>query len=342
MEGKKTYPFLVLKVLKEYSDAQNPITQQEIINKVYSLYGLKMERKAVASAIRLLSDDLEYDIVYRPNDKPGFALVEREFEPSELTFLTSAVFTSKSLPSNYARNLVSKLLSCLSAKYRENYNTFIYKCNDVDRTDDKDFFYNIEIINKAIRNNSKLMFNYATVDDEGHKIVRTDDNGKDKIYIVSPYYLVNSRGFCYLLSLRDSQNLKDVNDLSIFRIDYIKNPKDLPAKKREEITTIKKYTKGFDVAKYMNEHIYMFGSDNPINVKLKINNKNGAKYVKEWFGQHSRIYKKGNTTYADILADENTFFFWIMQYSEHFTLLEPKPLIQKVRRAAQNILNTYK
>lgn len=341
MFGPKAYPFLVLNVLKEYSDAQNPLTQKEIINKIYENYNVLIERKAISSSICLLNE-LGYEIERCPNDKQGFALTEREFEPSELTFLTSAVFASKSLPSNYAKNLVDKLLNCLSKKYRENYNTFIYKCNEVDRTNDKDFFYNIEVISKAIRNNNKITFNYMTINDDGNKAMRLDDNNKPKTYVVSPYYLINSRGFCYLISIHDSSANEERNDVSIFRIDYIKDPKILGAKVREKITSIKKYEKGFNVAQFMNDHIYMFGTDNPIEVKLKINDKNGAKYVKEWFGHHSKIYKDGTATYANVRADESTFFFWIMQYSEHFTLLEPKSLIQKVRKAAKNILDTYK
>ena len=54
----------------------------------------------------------------------------------------------------------------------------------------------------------------------------------------------------------------------------------------------KRYQKGFDIAKYINNHIYMFGSDNPITAKLLLKQSSAAKYVKEWFNDNARVEKK--------------------------------------------------
>ena len=91
IEGKKVTTLLVLKVLEEYSDQNNYLTQKQILDKVFDRYGVEMERKSVATAITLLQD-LDYDI--DKGSKGGFALLTRVFEPSEVTFLVDAIFSN--------------------------------------------------------------------------------------------------------------------------------------------------------------------------------------------------------------------------------------------------------
>ena len=51
--NKKSAPLLILKILQQFSDENHLMTQQDIIDKLQSLYNLKLERKSVSSSIRL-------------------------------------------------------------------------------------------------------------------------------------------------------------------------------------------------------------------------------------------------------------------------------------------------
>ena len=84
LDGKKASLILVLKVLEQYSDANHYLTQQEIIDKIYTIYGIQLERKTISSNINLLID-LGYDIC--KGTKGGYALLYRVFDPSEIKFL---------------------------------------------------------------------------------------------------------------------------------------------------------------------------------------------------------------------------------------------------------------
>ena len=57
---------------------------------------MELERKSVANSISLLQE-LDYDIV--KGDKGGFALLSRNFDSSEVTFLVDAIFYDFILPS---------------------------------------------------------------------------------------------------------------------------------------------------------------------------------------------------------------------------------------------------
>lgn len=335
MTGKKANIMLVYKILKEYSDDKNPLTQQQIIDLINQTYGVELERKSVASSLQILRDDLDYDI--NKGAKGGFYLGERLFEPSEVNYLTDAIFSSKALSGNYAKDLYSKVLSVLSVNYRKNYRP-MYKCDEIDRTEDKEFFMTIDTITHALRHNRKISFKYITYDENLNVVPRIKD-GKDTT-IISPLHMVYSRGLCYLLAIPEEH--KELKDLTPYRIDYMRDAKEVENSRRDKATLIPKYKDGFDIADYLNNHIYIFGSNEKTKIKLLVKKPDAIRYLKEWFGKSVGLKKDGNKIIATLTSDEQTFFFWIMQYSEHYTLLEPKSLVKKVREAAQNILDTYK
>lgn len=337
MTGKKGALLAVLKVLEKYSDRQNPLTQQQIIDLVKQDFNVELERKSIADTLRILADDFDYDINKKDGNK-GFFLDQRLFEPSEVTFLTNSILTAKQIKGGFAKKLSNKVLSVLSDKYKANYKTIHY-CDDIDREEGSNFFNNIDLISHAIRHNHKITYKYLTYDDNGNLIPKKRSDGSTS-YKVSPYYIINSRGICYMLCKLSSNDKKKIDSLATYRIEYMDEI--LETKETsDDIKTISSYKNGFNLSNYLNNHIYMFGNDNPILVKLLIKNTNAIKYIKEWFGKNAKFSKSNNKQYATFKTDSNTFFFWIMQYSEHFILLEPKELVNKVKLAAKNIIENY-
>ena len=119
--NKKMAILCILNVLKEYSDEQHPLTQSEIIKKIENIYGLELERKSIGSNIDSLID-FGVDIVKTNN---GCYLAGREFEPSEVSFLIDAVFSSKSIDSKNSQELSSKISKFLSKYQRKKYKYLI-------------------------------------------------------------------------------------------------------------------------------------------------------------------------------------------------------------------------
>ena len=102
----------ILEILKEYSDENHKLTHNDIIKKLYAEYGMECERKSIGANINMLID-LGYDIIKQKN---GVYLGSRELEPSEITFLIDAIFSSKSLDGEHSRKLANKLTTILSVK----------------------------------------------------------------------------------------------------------------------------------------------------------------------------------------------------------------------------------
>ena len=320
--NKKLSIIYIYEILKEYSDENHPLTQQEIVSKIKQIYDMECERKSVASNIEMLID-LDFDIIKIPHK--GCYIGERILEPSEVSFIVDALFSSKSISGKQAKEIAIKLSNLLSKYQRKRYN-YIFKADEVNRTDNKELFYNIEVILEAIENNKKIAFNYTRP--------HYEKGETQKVYIVNPYFLVNSQGRYYLIS-----NFDYYNEISNYKVDFIKNIKIID-EERKDVTSINGFEKGIDISKYINEHIYVFG-DKTINATIKLIDVNSTTYVIEWFGNNAKIYKKNDEIYADITSSERALIYWCLQYGESVELLTPKETRNKIKDKIGIIYKKY-
>ena len=320
--NKKLLIIYIYEILKEHSDENHLLTQKDIINLIKQIYDMDCERKSVGNNIDFLID-LGFDIIKISHK--GCYLGERVLEPSEVSFIIDSLFSNKSISGKQAKDLSSKLSNLLSKYQRKRYN-YIYKAEQVNRTNNKELFYNIEIIQEAIEKNKKISFNYIRP--------HYEKDNPQKVYIVNPYFLVNNQGRYYLIC-----NFDYFNEIGNYKVDFIKNIKILD-EERKPITNIKGFERGIDISKYINEHIYVFG-DKTINATIKLADDNSITYVMEWFGKNAKIYKKNDVIYADIVSSEKALVYWCLQYGESVELTEPTETRNKIKEKVKMICEKY-
>lgn len=328
IQNKKGSILLVLKILEEYTDDNHYLTQPQIATKISQLYGIDLERKAIGSSLQLL-EELDYDIVKGP--KGGFALLSRTFDPSEASFLIDAIFSSKSINGKEAKRMAEEVSSCFSKYQRKDY-SYIYKSNEINRSTNKTALYNVSIINEAISKGKRVGFQYLTYDKNGNEIYRND--GYE--YIVSPYYLINNYGRYYLLC-----NYREkYRPLQLFRIDKMANiviKDDWPIK---QLKDLKDGPKDFSIAKYLNEHVYLFNEE-VIDAKIILDGEWAIEIVKDWFGDNAKIHFKDEKIIATIKGDEKALYYWIMQYSDCVTVLSPLSLVERIKKGLIDATRRY-
>lgn len=116
MLTEKANAICLLEVLKEYSDAEHILPMREIIAKMQSLYGIKIDRRTVYGAVALLIE-LGYDVSLYEDNGVGYYLRDRELEPSEVLLLTDAVryilsrSSRQGRPSSLSKNCKSSSVS---------------------------------------------------------------------------------------------------------------------------------------------------------------------------------------------------------------------------------------
>lgn len=324
IENKKTSILLILKVLEEYTDENHYLTYQQIIDKIQLLYGIKLERKSIASSIEYLQE-LDYDIDKK--ERGGVCLLSRDLEKSEITFLIDAIFSSKSIPGKEAKALADKISKNLSIYDRRNYD-YLHKTSEVNRTGNKEIFLNIELIQEAINRGKRISFQYLTYNEKGKKIPRM--NGYE--YTVSPYYLVNNYGHYYLLANYRSKYAF----IQTFRIDYMINLKIDETRDIKPLKGLDDSLKNFSLAKYLNEHVYLFGGD-AIEVKIQIKDPGAIGYIYDNFG-NVKIQNENGVITTTLKSNESALVYWLLQYGEHFKVLEPLSFKEKLIEKAKKII----
>jgi len=306
MDNKKATIIMVLKILEEYSDENHLLTQSEIIDKIYLIYDIDVERKSISKSLKLL-ENLGYDINRGP--RGGYALYTRIFDKSEITFLLDAIFSSKSITGKQANSLANKITGSLSKYDRKQYK-YLEKSTELTRTCNKDIFLNIDIISEAIEKGKGVAFKYQEYDENDNLVLRYD--GYE--YHTSPCFLINNFGKYYYLAYREKYQ-----SVIPLRIDYMVDVRIDNDINRLDPFTLKEFKNYDSITQYLNDHIYIYDGEVK-NFTIKLKGTYVIQYIHDWFGKNAKIYKCNDLLKADIKCNENAFKFWSRQYSDHITI----------------------
>lgn len=320
--NKKLLILYIWEVLKEFSDENHYLTQNDILEKIRQIYGMECERKSIGANIEEL-ENFGVDIIKVPHK--GCFIGERDLEPSEVAFITDAIFSSKSISGTQAKALAQKLSKSLSKHQRRKYN-YIYKADQVTRTNNYDLFWNIEVIQEAIEKGKKISFRYNRP--------YFEKENKKRPYVVNPYFLINSQGRYYLVC-----NYDYYDEIGNYKVELISDIKILDSDIKP-ITAVKGYEKGIDIAKYTNEHIYAFGKET-VSATLRLSGEQSVGYIVDWFGKSARIYKENDILYADVESNEQALIYWCLQYGEHVELLRPAKTREQIKEKVNNLTMKY-
>lgn len=323
---KKIIVFKVLDVLKEYSDSNHLLTYNQIIDKLESFYGIKPNVKTIAGCIDTLIK-AGYEI--EKEGQKGCYLSYRDFEKGELMYLIDAINSSKVIASSQSKDLIERLVKNYS-KYDKRKFKIIQKVDSESSLSNQELFYIIEELSNAIEQGKKVSFNYNK-----YNLNKELEHRKDgKLYIINPYYLVNSNGKYYLVCNNDKYE-----DISNYKVELITNVKILDEQVKN-ITSLNNM-EDFTIKNYIKENIYMtFGET--INATIKIDNEKFINDVVDWFGKDIKVKKQDNETFVEIKANDNSLIYWALQYGEHVEIVKPVELRERFKNVLANINKKYK
>ena len=166
LQSKNLVPLRIMQILAEFSDAEHLLTQSDIVNKLND-YFIAVDRKTVQRQLTNLQI-AGFDIVTTPK---GCYLNERDFDNSELKLLMDYVSVDLEIPEVYANALVNRLAK-LGGKYFAERAKRQLVSPTGERSDNKDFFYNIDIISEAIAAKRGIIFRYTPSKDENIVSIR--------------------------------------------------------------------------------------------------------------------------------------------------------------------------
>lgn len=359
-QPKKLLILNILDILRKYTDEDHRLSQKEIAEILKNEYDMKADRKAIRRNLLNLMDcgyEIEYSETIRnvpvKDKKTGEVLrdkdtgepvmeenelwsdfyLKRQFTDGELRLLIDSLLFSRHIPYSQCKDLVEKLedLSNIYFKSRVRYISTLPE----DKTDNRQLFYNIEMLDEAISKNRKVSFRYVEyqTDKKLHEKRRPD--GSIREYVITPYQMAAREGKYYLIC-----NYDKYDDVSNYRLDRIRDIRilDEPGKPFSELKW--SGNRKLDLGEYMKEHVYMYSSEN-VHVKFRIV-KPMITDVVDMFGKEV-IFSDEDETHVTVAVKTNERA--MEQFAKNFApdveVLQPESLRQRVKEELERAVEVY-
>lgn len=160
LEPKKLALLRILQILEDETDKEHPYTQAQIIKRLAEKYDITVERKAVGRNLSLLKE-AGFGI---ESTKAGSFFDDRTFEQSELRLLVDSILCSRYINKKHSEDLIEKIVA-LGGKNFKSHVKHIYSVGKWSKSDNIEFFYNIEIADEAIETAKQITFHYNKFDE---------------------------------------------------------------------------------------------------------------------------------------------------------------------------------
>ena len=322
--NKKMLNMLILDILREYTDENHSLTQQEIIKLLVQNYGMECDRRSVKSNIQSLKE-MGYDI----SMEHGNRLLSREFDDAELRILIDSVLFSKSISTKQAKGLIEKIRS-LSSRFFNAKVTHVSNLPELNRTINKQAMYSLDKINDAISEKKQISFIYNTIGTDFRLHPK-----REREYIVNPYQIVANNGRFYLIC-----NYDKYDNVSHYRIDRMTDVRVLD-KKIKSMKEVPELAHGLNLPKHMAEHLYMFSGES-VDVTLLADRFLMDDLV-DWFGKDFRIIEETEETLKiRVKVNPKAIRFWALQYGPYVEVLQPESVRNQLIDDVKHMKQKYK
>lgn len=323
LEAKKTLIVRLYQVLYEYSDAEHPLTQSEIIDLLDKNYGVEAERKAIGRNVSCLME-MGVDIV---NTRKGCYLAERPFENSELRILIDSVLCSRHINAGHSRELINKLIKLGGRNFKAHVK-HVFSVSDWSKSENNAFFYNVDLIDEAIENDRQITFDYNKygIDKKLHK---------SKSHKVSPYQMILRNQHYFLMAHEEYWG-----NMTFYRVDKISNIH-IQESSRTPLREVKGYEHGINYKELALSRPYMY-ADKPETISLTCPEWFFDEIV-DWFGTDVGVKKiDDEKIQVTLTASPRAMEYWAMQYCNYAEIMSPQHLRDSIREKLASAAEKYK
>jgi len=359
---QKMKPYLVYEYLMRYSDANHVVSANELVGYLQEC-GISAERRSiykdieeinkallltqrdgygipraetVEEAEELLQDDKEKTIIYDAHRK-GFYVRKRHYKVDDIRLLAECVYSAKFIDEKRAKRLANVVCDLVSEHHAEDIKRDAFLVDRV-KTDNTEIYEIVSKINAAMsrkRNKKahvpeKIRFKYLKYTIQNG--VKRAERRSGAWYIVSPYKLLISDGFYYLMGY-DEKMKKILN----YRIDRITDVELIgEARSGEE------EFKALDMESYLNEHFSMYHGKKE-HVTLRAVNTLLDTFV-DRFGTRNVIYTTDDerhfTARVSVSVSEQ-FYGWLCGLGSKVKIVSPDNVREDFRAYIFKIQRLY-
>ena len=313
--GKENFSKIKLlriwEILKQDSDENNPLTTNQILEKL-SESGIICDRRTLYQDISTLNS-YGYEVICKKGQHSnGYYVIDRSFDVPELRILIDAVQAASFISPKKTAELTDKI-AALGGSYRAD----ILKKNIVEfnttKHNNEHIYYSVNAIEDAILAGKKISFQYFDLNESHERVFRK--NGEK--YLVNPVAMVFSNDNYYLICYHDNHD-----GITTYRIDRMLNV----SVSDQEINKAAQ-PKGLSVAKHRKQSFSMFGGKTET-VKFEAD-KDLLDVIYDKFGEDTQIRPLGNgkISFTVDVQISPVFFGWCCMLGDKLRVAQPESIL---------------
>ncbi len=315
----------LMKILLEQTDENHRITMTEIIENLAS-YNISAERKSLYNDIESLRL-YGLDIIGIQEGRTYFYYVgSRRFELAELKLLVDSVQSAKFITAKKSSELIKKLEGLASRYEASKLHRQVFVAGRV-KTMNESIYYNVDRIQTAIGENSKITFQYFQWNVEKKMELRHDG----AVYKVSPWALSWNDGNYYLIAYDGEKGI-----IKHFRVDKMLHI-ELNGEKREG----EQVFQSFDMAAYARKMFGMYGGKEE-RVRLECEN-SFAGVIIDRFGKDVTLNRLDDTHFFVNVeaAVSKQFLSWVIGLGEGVKIAGPESVVARMKDEIRRLMRQY-
>lgn len=315
------------------TDEFHPINSTQIIDNLKK-EGLKAERKSIGNYIRILSDEMGYDIIRCDNKNLGWYMVGQTFEDYELKIMVDAINSAKFITAKDTREIRKKILGLATQEGNRVIKAGMVMDETLKMTDPQ-FMIKFDTVMRAIADHKQIQFQYQDYGKGNQKLLKK--NGK--VYQITPYYLGVWNYEYFVVA-----NTKGHDNVSFYRVEMMKNVEtteepSVPMTKVKELKDIGKNGRSF--GDFIKETVHLRGGT----VKsIRISGINHLRRaVMKKFGNKLSFRDEGEDRFSvrvNAVVSEG-FYQWIAQFGSNMKIEGPKECVTQYKEYLKDTLKLY-
>ena len=327
--GKENFSKIKLlkiwEILKQDSDENNPLTTNQIIDRL-AASGIVCDRRTLYQDITALNS-YGYEVVCKKGQHSnGYYVLDRNFDVPELRILIDAVQAASFISPKKTEELTDKIATLGGSNRAEILKRNIVEFNTTKHSNES-IYYSINAIEDGILSERKISFRYFYLDRSGERQLRKDGER----YVVNPVAMVFANDNYYLVCYHD----KHKNTAS-YRIDRM-----LDVQVTDEPVNRNAHPKSLNVSEHRKQAFSMFGGKS-VQVRFEAD-PDLLDVIYDKFGEKAVIISCGDDRiqFTATVQLSPVFFGWCCTFGDRLKIIFPKEVVEGMKKHISAVSSLY-
>ena len=323
-QSKRMRLLKIWEILKQETDEDHPMGTTQLIAKLKE-FGIDCDRRTLYADIKALNEG-GYEILRNRGISNEYYVIDRSFDEPELHILMDAVQEARFITEKKTGMFIDKIANLAGSRRGEVLKQNVVSFNNT-KTDNESIYYNVDIINTAIREGKKVKFLYFEHNAKHERVYCREG----KFYYMNPLATIMDNGNYYLLCYDNFQG-----KMWHYRVDRMEQLQ----VSRHDKEMVERF-QNFDIRKHKKQLFGMFsGQEQEVTLRV---DKELIDTVYDLFGIETKLMVVDENTveFRATVQKSNLFFGWCCSFGKKIKLIAPEDLVAEFKQYMTNIAQNY-